>query len=78
MLYLFLKKRIQYSLTRKSAREIIKALLSGILLVLLISAVNHLWSGKAYLTLSLDFILTILVYSLFFKSYYSSFLRRKS
>jgi putative peptidoglycan lipid II flippase len=78
MLYLFLKKRIQYSLTKKSAREIIKALLSGILLVLLISAVNHLWSGKAYLTLSLDFILTILVYSLFFKSYYSSFLRRKS
>ena len=77
-LYLLLKRRIRYRLTKKSAKEIIKALLSGILLVFLISAVNRSWSGEVYLTLLIDFLLTVLVCSLFFKDYYLAFLRRKS
>ena len=78
ILYALLKKKIQYRLSRKSVSEIIRALFAGIILLLSIFAVKHVWPDRAYLTLSIDFLLTILVYSLFFKSYYVTFLRRKS
>jgi putative peptidoglycan lipid II flippase len=78
VLYLCLKKRIGCSLTRKTAREIIKALISGIILLLLILTARRFVPANAYVTLLLDFLLTILVYSLFFSRYYSTVLRRKN
>ncbi len=77
-LYLILKKKIRYRLAGKSVNEIIKALIAGILLFLSIFTVRHIWPGRAYLTLSIDFLLTIFVYSLFFRSYYLTILRKKS
>lgn len=77
MLYLFLKKKIKYSLMKNTVREIIKSLLSGIILLLLIFALKNLWPGKIYLTVSLSTVLAVVVYYIFFKDYYLTLFKRR-
>ncbi|MCX5811203.1 MAG: murein biosynthesis integral membrane protein MurJ [Proteobacteria bacterium] len=77
VLYIFLKKKIKYRMTRNTFRQITKSLLSGIILLLSIFAVKCIWQDRAYLTLSLSVVLTIVTYYVFFRDYYLMLIRRK-
>jgi len=77
MLYIFLKKKIKYRMTRNTMRQITKSLLSGIILLLSIYAVRCFWHDRAYLTLSLSIIMTIIVYYIFFRDYYMMLIPKK-
>lgn len=77
MLYMCLKKKIRYRMTRNTIRQITKSLMAGIILLLLIFAVRYVWQGRTYLTLSLSIALTIVIYYIFFRDYYLMLIRRK-
>jgi putative peptidoglycan lipid II flippase len=77
LLYIFLRKKIKYRMTRNTIHQITKSLLSGIMLLLSIYAVRCIWHDNAYLTLSLSIILTIVVYYIFFRDYYMMLIHRK-
>jgi putative peptidoglycan lipid II flippase len=77
LLYIFLRKKIKYRMTRNTIHQITKSLLSGIMLLLSIYAVRYIWHDNACLTLSLSIILTIVVYYIFFRDYYMMLIHRK-
>jgi putative peptidoglycan lipid II flippase len=77
ILYICLKKKIKYRMTKNTIQQIIKSLLSGILLLSLIFSARSIWHDRTYLTLSLSIILTIVTYYIFFKDYYHMLIRRK-
>ncbi len=77
MLYIFLRKKIKYRMTRNTIHQITKSLLSGIVLLLSIYAVRYIWHDRACLTLSLSIMLTIVVYYIFFRDYYLMLIHRK-
>jgi putative peptidoglycan lipid II flippase len=77
VLYMCLKKKIGYRMTRKTIRQITKSLMAGIILLLLIFAAKYFWNDRAYLTLSLSIAFTIVIYYIFFRDYYLMLIRRK-
>jgi putative peptidoglycan lipid II flippase len=77
MLYVILKKRIHYSIAKRTIRDIIKSLLAGIILVLLIYLTKYLCRGSLYLPLFVSTFLAIAIYGIFFRGYYSMFLKKK-
>jgi putative peptidoglycan lipid II flippase len=77
VLYAILKKRIGYRMGRRTVRELVKAMVAGIILVLLIFLVKGGFPGQPYLQLVLGGLATLVVYGVFFKTYYSGFIRRR-
>jgi putative peptidoglycan lipid II flippase len=76
LLFILLKRKIGYRVHPKTTGEIIKALLAGIILLLVTVATRHVLPSRIYLSLSVSFILTIAIYGLFFKRYYLAILRK--
>ena len=77
MLYIILRKKTGYRLTQKTVRDIIKSLLAGVILFLSIFLVKHLLADRLYISAALSLILTIIIYSIFFKDYYLLYLKRR-
>lgn len=76
LLYAIMKKRTGYRIAKKAARDIIRSLLAGIILVLSIVLMRRILPGWPYVQLALSAALTVIVYGIFFGSYYKVFLRR--
>jgi len=76
-LYVVLKHRIRYTMTRSAVRDVIKSLLAGILLTLLIVLTRRLLPGGLLVPLFISVLLTIAVYGIVFKNYYRRLLRRR-
>lgn len=74
-LYVLLRKKIQYRMAKRTARDIIKTLLAGIILALAIALVRYSFANM-YAVLFFSVLLTAVVYGLFFKSYYLSILKK--
>jgi len=77
ILYICLKKKIQYRMARNTIRQITKSLLSGVILLFSVFVIKYICQGKTYLTLSLSIALTIAIYYIFFKDYCLMLIRRK-
>lgn len=75
-LYVILKRRTRYALTRTATRDIIKSIFAGIVLTLLIVLTRRLLPGKLLTPLIISAFLTIAVYGMVFKNYYRKLLRR--
>ncbi len=76
-LYVMLRRKIGYRLSRPAIRDTIKSLSAGILLVLLIVLSRRLLPGGIVLVLTVSIALTIVIYGLVFKNYYLKILRRR-
>ncbi|MDD5244665.1 MAG: murein biosynthesis integral membrane protein MurJ [Syntrophorhabdaceae bacterium] len=76
MLYFLLKKKIQYRMAEKTIREIIKALLAGIILTLTILLARYIFIGNIYIILVSSALLTAVIYGLFFKNYYLAIFKK--
>jgi len=77
VLYIIFRKRVQYRMARKTMRDIIRSLLAGIVLVILIYSTRHFFNLNLYLTLFISAALTLIVYGLFFRQYYSLLLKKR-
>lgn len=75
MLYILLKKKIQYRMAKRTARDIIKTLIAGIILTLAIMLARHIFNN-VYIILASGALLTVAVYGLFFKDYYLAILKK--
>ena len=76
-LYAILKSRTGYSIARGAMRDIIKSLLAGIILTMAIVAARRLLPGGLFVPLIISAFLTIVIYGIFFGSYYKKFLHRR-
>lgn len=76
-LYVVLKRKISYGLSRSAIKDTIKSLSAGILLVLLIVLSRRLLPGGIIMALTVSVALTIVIYGLAFKDYYLKILRRR-
>jgi len=74
-LYILLRKKIQYRMAKRTVRDIVKALLAGIILTLIIALARYIFTN-IYAVLFSAVLLTAVVYGLFFKSYYLSILKK--
>ncbi len=74
-LYVILKKRTGYTISRAALRDIIKSLLAGIILAVAIVTARRLLPGGLLAPLAISAFLTIVIYGIFFRSYYKKFLR---
>ncbi len=77
ILYIILKKRIQYRMAKNTMRDIIQSLLAGIVLSILIYLVRRFFQVNLYVTLLISAFLTLAIYGLFFRHYYALLLKRK-
>jgi len=77
VLYIIFRKRVQYRMARKTMRDVIRSLLAGIVLVILIYSTRHFFNLNLYLTLFISAALTLIVYGLFFRQYYSLLLKKR-
>ena len=77
-LFIILKKKTVYRLTSKTARDIIKSLAAGIVLLILLAAVKKALAGSVYLSLIAGILLTATVYGIVFKDYYLLYMKRKT
>lgn len=78
VLYLLLKKRIAYKMTRKAIGEVTKTVVAGILLTLSIYVVKLALPGRPYLSMAINLVLTVTIYGIFFKDYCMAFIRKKT
>ena len=76
MLYVLLKKKIGYSIKKGTIREISRSILAGIILLLSITLTRKVITESAYLLLGISIVLTAIIYGIFFKHYYLSFLKK--
>lgn len=77
LLFIFLKKKIDYKLSRNTVRDVTKSILAGIILLILISITRYALTSMPYVVLSLGICFTLIIYGLFFKDYYLAFLKRR-
>lgn len=77
MLYIILKKRVNYRINKRTMHDIIKSLLAGVILVLLIYFTKKLCQNNLYLTLLISLFFTVAVYGLFFRQYYIMLLKKR-
>jgi len=78
LLLIILKKKTQYRLMRQTIREIIKSIIAGIILLLVIFLVKYGTGGNLYLIGFLSLLATFIIYGIFFKDYYRTYLIRKA
>jgi putative peptidoglycan lipid II flippase len=76
-LFIIFKKKTNYKMSREAARDIIKSLAAGIVLLVLIYITRYFYPGKVYLPLFIAAILTLAIYGAFFHQYYSLLLRKR-
>ncbi|MBP1746459.1 MAG: virulence factor protein [Deltaproteobacteria bacterium] len=76
MLYVLLKKKIGYSIKKGTIREISQSLLAGIILLLSITLTRKIITESTYPLLGISIVLTAIIYGIFFKHYYLSFLKK--
>jgi putative peptidoglycan lipid II flippase len=76
-LYLLLKKKTGYAPNRSALQKAAESLLAGLILFPLLIAVKKILHGSQYLSLVSGFVLTAIVYGIFFRKYYGRELRRK-
>ncbi len=77
VLFILLKKKIGYVPGVSARKKIVKSLVAGVILFPLILAAKFLVHGKAYPSLFCGLALTVVVYGIFFRSYYSEQLLRR-
>ncbi|MGD0230150.1 MAG: murein biosynthesis integral membrane protein MurJ [Syntrophorhabdales bacterium] len=75
-LYLLFKRRSGYRIGKTTRRLVIRSLLAGMLTALLIAGVKRVAGGHVYLSFSLSFLLTALVYGIAFRDYLIRYARR--
>jgi peptidoglycan biosynthesis protein MviN/MurJ (putative lipid II flippase) len=76
-LFVIYKNKTNYKVSRQAARDIIKSLGAGIVLLVLIYITRYLCPGKVYLPLLIAAVLTLAIYGAFFHQYYSLLLRKR-
>ena len=76
-LFIIFKKKTNYKMSREAARDIIKSLAAGIVLLVLIYITRYFYPGKVYLPLFIAAILTLAIYGAFFHQYYLLLLRKR-
>ncbi|HOE18626.1 MAG TPA: murein biosynthesis integral membrane protein MurJ [Syntrophorhabdaceae bacterium] len=74
-LYVLLRKKIEYRMTKRTVRDIIKTLVAGITLTLAIALARHFFAND-YAILFSCVLFTATIYGLFFKDYYRSLLKK--
>ncbi|MBS1113598.1 MAG: hypothetical protein H6Q92_1361, partial [Nitrospirae bacterium] len=74
--YVLLKKKIGYSIKKGTIREISQSLLAGIILLLSITLTRKIITESTYPLLGISIVLTAIIYGIFFKHYYLSFLKK--
>lgn len=77
-LNILLRRRIHYRMSKKTIRDIIKSLSAGIILVLLLYLLRSIAEIKMYITMLISIIITVIIYGVAFKTYYFSYLKKKS
>jgi putative peptidoglycan lipid II flippase len=77
VLFIIFKKKTHYRMSREAARDIIKSLGAGIILLVLIYITRYLYPGKVYLPLFIAAVLTLVIYGAFFHQYYSLLLKKR-
>jgi len=77
ILFFYLRKRIDYRLSRHAIRDIIKSLVVGIALLLAIYLSRHMLATRPYTVLILSIVLTVLFYGISFKDYYRGLIKKK-
>jgi putative peptidoglycan lipid II flippase len=76
-LFVIYKNKTNYKVSRQAARDIIKSLGAGIVLLVLIYITRYLCPGKVYLPMLIAAVLTLAIYGAFFHQYYSLLLRKR-
>ncbi|HEY3275877.1 MAG TPA: murein biosynthesis integral membrane protein MurJ [Syntrophorhabdaceae bacterium] len=76
-LYILLKKRVGYKPGADAVRKIAKSLFAGFVAFPLILFAKGFFHHRAYPSLAAGIILTVIVYGIFFRSYFQERLRRK-
>ncbi len=76
-LFIIFKRKTNYKMSRQAAQDIIKSLGAGIVLLVLIYITRYFSPGRVYLPLFIAAFLTVAIYGLFFRSYYSLLLKKR-
>jgi putative peptidoglycan lipid II flippase len=76
-LFIIFKRKTNYKMSRQAAQDIIKSLGAGIILLVLIYITRYFFPGRVYLPLFIAAFLTVAIYGLFFRSYYSLLLKNR-
>lgn len=76
-LFICLKKKIHYRLSRHARRDIIRSLLVGIVLLLAIYTLRYTLSSMPYIILTISIILTAVIYGITFRDYYVGLIKRR-
>jgi putative peptidoglycan lipid II flippase len=77
VLYVFLKKKIGYSMKKRTIREISRSLICGIMLLLVVFGVRKIFPENAMLIVIICTIFTAIIYGFAFKRYYAVILQKK-
>jgi putative peptidoglycan lipid II flippase len=76
VLYFLLTKKIGYSISKGTVREVSRSLIAGIILLLSITMTRMLIGDATYSLLAISSIFTLVIYGFFFKNYYVSLLKK--
>jgi putative peptidoglycan lipid II flippase len=77
LLYAVYRKKTGYRMLKKTRHDIVRSLISGIIVALILYGMRMGLTGKPYTFFALAGLVTVGVYSVFFKNYYLAFLGRK-
>jgi putative peptidoglycan lipid II flippase len=77
-LYILLRHRFNYRMSKKTMRDIIKSISAGIVLLILLYGLRSVPEVNIYLSLSISIMIIIIVYGVTFKNYYLSYLKKGS
>ena len=76
-LFIIFKKKTNYKMSRQAARDIIKSLGAGIVLLVLIYITRYLYPGKVYLPLFIAAVLTLAIYGAVFSPILFTIIEKK-
>jgi len=76
MLFMIYRKKAQYVISATTRREITRALIAGVILVLVLLILRHLLAAHPYVYFAAAVLASIVVYGAFFRNYYMTLLRR--
>jgi putative peptidoglycan lipid II flippase len=76
-LFIIFKKKTNYKVSHQAARDIIKSLGAGVVLLVLIYITRYLYPGTVYFPMLIAAVLTFAIYGAFFHQYYSLLLRKR-
>jgi putative peptidoglycan lipid II flippase len=76
-LFIIFKSKTNYKMSRQATQDLIKSLGAGIILLVLIYITRYFSPGRVYLPLFIAALLTVTIYGLFFRSYYSLLFKKR-